>query len=186
MAGLGLSVGPGFLLLAAFLYYEGGWAAVTAFCTAALSHELGHLAAMTMTGASVRSVKLTAAGPVIELCGDMTPRQELGITAAGPLAGILFSLLCLSSGSLYFRYTGLIALLASAFNLLPVLPLDGGRLATAALRSVMPEKTASHVLRALGSLLGFGVTVTGLRAGSVCSAAVGIWLAVLANVPELR
>lgn len=186
MAGHGLSVSPGFLLLAAFLYYAGGGAALTAFFTAMLVHELGHLAAMLLTGTSVRALRLTAAGPVIEYEGTVTARQETGIIAAGPLAGLLFAWGCLLWGSAYFRYVGLIALLSSVFNLLPVLPMDGGRLLSALLCTSLPERAAATALQVLGSLCGAGICLTGIYARAPAAAAMGIWLTALANLPKLR
>ena len=186
MGGHRLSVSPGFLLLAAFLYYAGGGAAVTAFFSAMLAHELGHLAAMLLAGAEVRALRLTAAGPVIEYGGAVTARQELGIVAAGPVAGLAFAAACLLWGSAYFRYAGFIALLSAFFNLLPVLPMDGGRLAYALLCTAMPEGSASAVMRAVGSLCGAGVFVTGVMLRSPAAAAAGIWMTALANIPDLR
>ena len=181
-----ISVGPGFLLLAAFLYYQGGGAAVTAFFTAALAHELGHLAAIVLTGARVRTLRLTAAGWILEYGGALTQRQEMGIAAAGPIAGAAFAVSCLLYGSAYFRYAGLIALFSAFFNMLPVLPLDGGRLAEAALLAVMPERDASAVMRVAGTLCGAAVVFTGAALRSWAAAAVGIWMTALANIPELR
>lgn len=186
MGGLGLTVTPAFLLLAAALYFAGGGAAITAFFTAALAHELGHLAALTVAGASVRRVRITATGPVIEYAGAVDGRQEAGIVAAGPLAGLLFAGGCFLVGTPYFRFVGAVALLSSAFNLLPVMPMDGGRLALFALETVFSEHTASVILRVLGTLCALGVTVTGVTIRSPAAAAAGIWMAVLANCPELR
>ena len=94
MAGLALTVSPGFVLLAAALYFLGGTGALAAFLAAALAHELGHLTGMFLTGASVRGIRITACGPVIEYSGALTAREEIGIVAAGPLAGVLFAALC--------------------------------------------------------------------------------------------
>ena len=186
MAGLGLSVNPGFLLLAAFLFFAGGWAAVAALFSAILAHELGHLAAMMISGAEVRRVRIGAAGPVIEFAGELTGRQEMGITAAGPLAGAAFAMLCFWMGTPYFCYVGLISMLATAFNLLPVYPMDGGRLAFLLLCGAMPEKTASGVLRVIGTLCGICVALSGVVLRSAAAAAAGIWMTALANVPGLR
>ena len=186
MAAHRLIVTPGFILLAAFLYYAGSGAAVTAFFTAALVHELGHLLALRLAGGQVRSMRLAASGAVIEYAGALSPRQETGVAAAGPLAGLAFAAVCFLWGSAYFRYAGLIALFSSVFNLLPVLPMDGGRLALALLRGAMPERTALAVMRVLGSACGAAVCVTGAALRSPAAAAAGIWMTVLANAPELR
>lgn len=186
MAGLELTVSPGFLLLAASLYFLGGVGAVAAFAAAALAHELGHLAAMFMAGASIRGIRVTVWGPVIEYSGALTRREELGILAAGPVAGLLFAALCFLTDVPFLCYAGAIALFAAMFNLLPVMPMDGGRLAQYALEAAMPAKTAAIVLRIIGSLCAMGVFVTGLCIRSLAAAAVGIWMGMLANWPDLR
>ena len=186
MAGLELTVSPGFLLLAASVYFAGGLGALAALLAAALAHELGHLAAIFMAGASIRSLRVTVCGPVIEYGGDIGAREEMGILAAGPIAGIFFAVLCFVTEIPFLCYTGAIALLAALFNLLPVLPMDGGRLAQYALNMVMPEKTAAAVLRFAGTLCALGVLATGIYIRSVAAAAAGIWMGLLANFPALR
>lgn len=186
MAGLALTVSPGFLLLAATVYFVGGFGALAALAAAALAHELGHLAAMFMAGASVRGIRITACGPVIEYGGDITVREEMGILAAGPMAGLFFAALCFITDIPFLCYTGAIALFAAMFNLLPVLPMDGGRLAQYALETVMDERTAGVILRVVGTLCAIGVLCTGVCIRSFTAAAVGIWMGALANFPNLR
>ena len=186
MAGLGLTVSPGFLLLAAAVYFIGGLGALAAFMAAALAHELGHLAAMFMADASIRGIRITATGPVIEYGGDLTQRQQIGIIAAGPVAGLVFAALCFITDIPFLCYTGAIAMLAAMFNLLPVMPMDGGRLAKYALETALPAKAAAVILRATGTLCALGVIVTGLCIRSLAAAAAGIWMGTLANWPDLR
>lgn len=186
MAGLALTVSPGFLLLAAGVYFVGGPGALAAFGAAALVHELGHLTAMFLTGASVRGIRITACGPVIEYGGVSSRREEMGILAAGPLAGIFFAVLCFITDIPFLCYTGAIALLAAMFNLLPVLPMDGGRLAQYALETVLSERTAGIILRVMGNLCAIGVLATGVYIRSIAAAAAGIWMGMLANFPDLR
>ena len=186
MAGLALTVSPGFILLAAALYFAGGIGALAAFLAAALAHELGHLTALFLAGASIRGIRVTACGPVIDYAGPLTRREEMGVVAAGPLAGLFFAALCFITDIPFLIYTGAIALLAAMFNLLPVLPMDGGRLAQYMLESVMPERTAAVILRLTGTLCAAGVFMTGIYIRSIAAAAAGIWMGVLANFPKMR
>lgn len=186
MAGLELTVSPGFLLLAASVYFAGGLGALAAFGAAALAHELGHLAAMFMADVTIRGVRVTACGPVIEYSGALDRRQEAGILAAGPVAGLLFAVLCFVTEIPFLCYAGAIALLAALFNLLPVLPMDGGRLAQYALEAVLPERAVAVIMRVTGSLCALGVLATGIYVRSIAAAAAGIWMGMLANFPDLR
>jgi len=184
--GLGLSINPGFVLLGAFLYFAGGWAAVAALYSAMLAHELGHLIVLELIGTEVRRVRIGAAGAVIELAGELTRRQDMGVTAAGPIAGLVFSIACICADTPFFRYAGLISLLATAFNLLPVYPMDGGRLAFLLLSTAVPLRASETVMRVIGTLCGICVMISGIILRSAAAAAAGIWMTVLANAPGLR
>ncbi len=90
--------------------------------TAAGTHELGHLLAIWATGGRVRSFSLGAFGGRITT-DPMEQRQELICLMAGPLAGSLVVLLWR-----WFPEAAVAALCQTAFNLLPLWPLDGGRI----------------------------------------------------------
>lgn len=92
-----------------------------AVCAAAAIHELGHLVMLTIFRIPILGVHLRIGGAVIHT-PPLFPFQELLCTVAGPLS----SLLCL----IWIHKFPLFALCALAqgfFNLLPVYPLDGGR-----------------------------------------------------------
>lgn len=89
--------------------------------TAAAVHELGHLAALRLAGIRVRRLTLHAAGARLET-DPMGPGEELCCALAGPVAGALTMVLWRS-----FPELALAGLVQTAFNLLPVYPLDGGR-----------------------------------------------------------
>lgn len=90
--------------------------------TAALLHELGHYCAVRLLGGSVHQLQFGFLGAVMNATG-LTQRAEIICLLAGPLVG-LFPLL-------FFRYVPTIALcgtIQSAYNLLPITPLDGGKI----------------------------------------------------------
>ena len=125
-------------------------------------HELGHLAAIRLLGAEIRGIRLAVGGMVIDYNGSRLSYFGDMVTAlAGPAASILaavfFSLVARSQpldGLFYF--TGL-NLLLGLFNLVPVLPLDGGRavlaLLTAAKGPAEAEMLCGAMTRLFGALL---------------------------------
>lgn len=85
-------------------------------------HECSHYIMLKILGVSVYGVSVRANGALIETEG-MSPLQELISALAGP-AGSFFLLLLI-------RWMPLLSLCAGIqglFNLIPVLPFDGGRI----------------------------------------------------------
>lgn len=98
------------------------------FLCCALWHEGGHLAVMKLCGVPVSGFSLSAAGAVIETA-FYDEKKEFLCAAAGPLAGAVL-------GCFLLRVepkTAMISMLLSLVNLLPVYPLDGGRMLRALL-----------------------------------------------------
>ena len=184
MASLELNFGPGSLLLWSWLYYLGGGAALTAAFTAMLVHELGHLFVLSLYGADLRKVRLTAAGPVLHYIGPLPPGREALVTAAGPFFGLLFTAAAFLSDTPYFRYAGLVSVLCSLFNLLPAYPMDGGRLALLFLEASLPLQAALICTRVLGALTGAATVSMGIVWRSPVVAAAGIFM--VANAIKMR
>lgn len=160
---------PGFLLLLGLLGYLDenlgllGWA--LAACTL---HELGHVAAVTLLGGSVRELHLTAVGAELVLDGTkpLSYGRECAAVLAGPGASLLTALL--SVWGKFFLLAGL-SLGQGLFNLLPVLPLDGGRALCLLLSARLGEDRAQRVLGVVsavlsGLLLGGGLVLLRLFA----------------------
>lgn len=89
---------------------------------AALIHELGHYCAVRLLGGSVHSLNFRAGGAVMNASG-LSPRAELISLIAGPMAGLLPTLTIR-----VFPTIALCGIIQSAYNLLPIYPLDGGKI----------------------------------------------------------
>ena len=117
-----------------------GFAAVFGFCV--LAHELGHTLVSIRLGHPVRRVVLFALGGVSEIETEpQRARDELLIAASGPVVSLLiaggagWAYSAAPAGTLLTALLGLLFwsnLVLAIFNLLPGLPLDGGRLLRAA------------------------------------------------------
>lgn len=154
MSGAGrVRVSPGFLVLMGLLFYldEGlgllGWSLL-----ACGLHELGHIAAIRLMGGRVERLELTAVGAELTLNGErpLSYGQELAAALSGPAASLLTAWLAARWG--LFLLAGL-SVGQGLFNLLPVLPLDGGRGLYALLAPWAGEEQTDRVLCVLSSVL---------------------------------
>ena len=94
-------------------------------------HEAGHLLALSALGIPVYSITVSPSGAGI-LTGCIPPHQELFCAAAGPICSLLLLIL-----TPLFPAAAMIGLVQGLFNLLPVYPLDGGRMVRAMKRIIL-------------------------------------------------
>ncbi|GAB6929361.1 stage IV sporulation intramembrane metalloprotease SpoIVFB [Paenibacillus sp. JCM 10914] len=109
-------------------------------------HELGHAAAAAAMGYKVRAIQMLPFGgvAVIDDDGRMTAWREIIIALAGPLQNVIMIGIALScqwagwgdAGMLSYLIQG--NLIIAAFNLLPILPLDGGKVLQALVSLIAP------------------------------------------------
>lgn len=173
-----LDLTPGFPAFLAAVWYFDSCGIFWPFLAAMTVHELVHAAVLLLLGGGIESVRLSFAQ--VELwTGLLSDRTELWSTAAGP--GI--NLLC---GWLFRRWMpafAAVSLLLALFNLLPVWPLDGGRLLRTLLRMHWGA-AGVDASQTLGLLFGLG-----LLAGAVFAARrwdAGVWPAVTAGALLVR
>ena len=154
-----MRITPGFLFLAAFLFYQSTSSFLVTFLLAAALHEGGHLLAARWRGVPVRALSMTAFGCVLDFVDEALVRDRdlLWIAAAGPLCNLLFALLCVTPWVGRWRGAALFGaehLLLALFNLLPVFPLDGAVLCAGLLKPNVGERRAEQVVLALSGGLG--------------------------------
>ena len=173
-----LDLTPGFPAFLAAVWYFDSCGIFWPFLAAVTVHELAHAAVLLLLGGRIESVRLSFAQ--VELrTGLLSDRTELWSTAAGP--GI--NLLC---GWLFRRWMpafAAVSLLLALFNLLPVWPLDGGRLLRTLLR-MRWGAAGVDASQTLGLLFGLG-----LLGGAVFAARrwdAGVWPAVTAGALLVR
>ncbi|CAH1225443.1 Stage IV sporulation protein FB [Paenibacillus auburnensis] len=144
--GIQLSLHPLFVLIMLLSVITGQFLELLTLFTIVFIHEMGHVIAALLNGVTVKSVQLLPFGgvAVIEDHGRLTAGREITIALAGPLQnGIMIVMALLlqhagGSNSAFLAYFIQANAIIALFNLLPVLPLDGGKILQAALSMLVP------------------------------------------------
>ncbi len=164
--------------------------AVPVFFACLLLHELGHATRARREGMAIDGITLWVFGGVARFRGSFpSAGAEFRIAIAGPLVSLALGVLFLAvsvaaplpsavDGVVY--WLGSINLMLLAFNLLPALPLDGGRVLRAALWHVKGDfSAATRTAAALGRLLGQLLIAGGLLLAFFAGSFGGLWLAMI-------
>ena len=167
-----LDIRPGAVALLAGLYFLLPLRWCVRLALAVVVHELGHVAALVLCGAEVYGLRMEACGLALR-CAPPEGAVRT-IAAAG--------LFCILRGLGYPEGADLSLLYACA-NLLPVLPLDGGRALEAVVAALAGARAAERLLDVLGlvlpvALMGLGVVLFA-RGMGLALGVFGAWLALL-------
>lgn len=166
-----LDIKPAALLAFAFIYFFDERGFVALVLPAVLLHELGHFLAMKMGGLQLRRLRLGLFGPELDYWGSLTGAWGAAALAAGPLAGLIYFAVCMLLPYEYCRLSGEMSLALSVFNLIPVLPLDGGRLAQLAIGEAFCK---------ISRVISFGIAAAAfalwISSGWLSLFAIALWL----------
>ncbi len=179
---------------------------VLLFFASLVLHELGHALMARREGIEVRRIELFLFGGITQMSRDASsPGEEFRIAVAGPLATFCFVLLCLAidlaivgphrllhaaelDGTVQITPVLLslswllpMNILILIFNLVPAFPLDGGRIARAAVWRATGDKrrgtrTAAKMGQGFAAILA-GIGIWWMLASSSLG---GLWLVALA------
>jgi Zn-dependent protease len=151
---------------------------ITALFVCIVAHELSHSFVARRRGFVVRDIVLLPIGGASEISGlPGAPGDELAIAIAGPVASLALALLfalaglatgarmwppTLFAGAVTSRLMWANALLAG-FNLVPAIPMDGGRVLRALLARGRDDMRATALAVQIGRFLGLAMVLVGLR-----------------------
>ncbi|HVF14899.1 MAG TPA: site-2 protease family protein [Acidimicrobiales bacterium] len=156
-------------------------------------HELAHAVVARREGMPVEGITLWLLGGVSDVGARAdSPGQELRVAASGPVVSLLLAGLFLAASAGGRRlggpeavdgvaeYVGRLNVLVAAFNLIPALPLDGGRILRAWLwRRQRSLLAATRSGARAGQAFGLTLLVVGVLNLVSGTGLVGVWLAVL-------
>lgn len=124
-----------------------------AVLTSVFLHEMGHTAAALLLRKRIVGVRLMPTGMNISLAAASSYAQELCIAAAGPLMNFVYAW---AAALLPYGIGGTVrnvSLLLGVLNLLPLAPLDGGRMLSAFVCPIFGMETAERISELFSLLL---------------------------------
>jgi Zn-dependent protease/CBS domain-containing protein len=162
-------------------------ASVLSFFISVILHELGHALVARRNGLTVEGIDLWAFGGITRASESKSPGMEFRVALAGPLVTLGVILLCILTGILLSRnffdvavasggvhaapalvwlsWVATINALVLVFNLIPAFPLDGGRIAHAAIwRGTGDRNRATHITGRTGQAFAVLLGIFGLLA----------------------
>lgn len=171
-------------------YFAMAVVASTGFFASILLHELGHAFQARRDGMRIDGITLWLFGGVARFSG-MFPSAgaEFRIAIAGPLVSLALGVGFVGAALVpgipesvdgACSWLGFINLALLVFNLLPALPLDGGRILRSALWAWKGDlRTATRLAAGGGRILAIAMIGIGLAGTAFLGLVSGIWLAVI-------
>jgi len=174
-------------------YVAAGLVVAGLFLACLLAHELAHAIVARSMGVGVRRITLWLLGGVSELEDEArTPGAEAAIAAAGPATSLVLGAVTgvgavwaagMGLGDLVvvgLRWLAGVNLILAVFNMLPGVPLDGGRVLRAILWRLRGDRDAAQVAAGrAGVAVGLLLMVGGLAQTLLASDFAGLWLVLL-------
>ncbi len=142
-----ITIHPLFFAFAIVLVAIGEYVVFVNYMAALFLHEYAHAFVAKHRGYSINNIKVLPFGIALNLRdGDMHPKDEVAIAMAGPLANLVTVCICMALWWIFPQLYQVLNIFVFAnavtlvFNLLPILPLDGGRVVIGLLSQVWERK----------------------------------------------
>jgi len=171
-----------------------GLASALGLMVSVLIHELAHALTARRYGVEIVEIRLWILGGIAQFRQmPRQPRAEAVVAIAGPLASAALGLLLWWSSGLLGRDAGALLVVVSylaavnltlaIFNLLPAMPMDGGRVLRSLLALSMGHLRATRVAAAVSRLLAVAMGLFGLATLNLFLVAIAffVWIAVQAE-----
>lgn len=156
-----------FFPLLIWMCLQNGGIETAAFLLVLVLHESGHMLAAQAFGIEIEELQLLPFGCAAKVPGISygSSRAEILTAAAGPgvnlLAAAVVLLIQQEQTSVFLQSFSKYHIGMAAINLLPVLPMDGGRIFCAALSLLVGECRATGITSVLGMLIGAFILAAG-------------------------
>ena len=164
-----------------------------------LAHELGHAAVAQKLGISIASIDLHLLGGTANM-GEhpAEPADEIMIAAAGPLVSLGLALVAgllawalnpsfiLNIGSVsgVFAFTAAVNFMLGVFNLIPALPMDGGRILRGLLARKMSAVRATKIAGRFARVIAVGLGLWGIGSANFSLTLIAVFVYFLSKREE--
>lgn len=137
---------------------------------AVFAHELAHVVTARIFRLQVKEIEMYPFGGAIKMGSllELNPTHEIVVSLAGPIANIMIATIYVAldsrldiGGHDYFIRANL---MLACFNILPALPLDGGRAVRAMLSKEIGLKSATQIMANGGIVLSIFMVASGVYA----------------------
>lgn len=145
--------GPSFFLLIVVCLLTKNIVLMFNYLLALFWHEMAHLWVAGSRGYSLKCIKLDVFGLAVDLNEKVDDKDQFAINIAGPVCNLLMCVLCLATywliptSYIYLNTFCFANLILAIFNLLPVYPLDGGKIFRGMIKSDKAYKVLDCVIR---------------------------------------
>ena len=193
---LSVSVSPITFLMAVFFVAFGMAYEFACSLTAVIVHEFAHAKAAKKLGYALNTIKIMPYGAALNGSAELSPKHEILIAVAGPAVNLVFGLIFAALWWLIpvsYAFTHVFCLCniyIGVFNLIPVFPLDGGRMLLALLSFKVKRRKAYFIMRIISVVFGVAMialfVLSAVYALNPCFLAVGLFMVCSALIPDRR
>ena len=137
LAGVKIKISPLFFILLIIAAVNAELVLITVFFSLVLAHEMGHILMALHLNLNLYEIELLPLGGTIRIASgsEIEPNKEIKLAIAGPIVNIMLLAFAILLSSIIPIEMHQVAelfvkgnILLIFFNLLPILPLDGGRI----------------------------------------------------------
>lgn len=154
-----IKVGPSFFVLIVVCLLTNNLLVLLNYFLALMFHELAHLYVAIKCGYALKQFRISMFGFSVELGENINPNDAFAINIAGPMCNFFLCICCLAIYQLLpnsYAYLNIFCaanLVLAIFNLIPIYPLDGGKIFQCVFSNQKVYKTVDLIVRCILSII---------------------------------